>query len=83
MNRELECFEACRQDSDLSCFEYVDVYGEKKSFFQCFCSCDALDTACDRVLSCDFTSSSTFNSGKSCFSMFIHNPCCLKLMIEI
>ena len=40
---------------DLSCFEYVDVYGKKKSCFQCLCSCAAVDNACEKAVSCDYS----------------------------
>ena len=66
MNRT--CGEPHRKHHDLSCFEYVDIYGEKKSCFQCFCSCDALDTACERAVSCDFATADLLDSGNSYFS---------------
>jgi len=72
MNRT--CVEPHRKHHDLSCFEYVDIYGEKKSCFQCFCSCDALDTACERAVSCDFATADLLDSALEDISDRIRVP---------
>ncbi|XP_023933508.1 palmitoyltransferase ZDHHC23 isoform X1 [Lingula anatina] len=39
------------EEGSLCCCEYINNQGEKQHILQCLCECDALDQACDRLVS--------------------------------
>ncbi|CAH1796966.1 unnamed protein product [Owenia fusiformis] len=42
-----------KDDDPLCCCEFVNQSGERRHILQCCCDCEAVDSACDRLLKCE------------------------------